>query len=81
MDLYAKKTSLHDELIGLNDHSCKVCVFLSQLSPDLEEEWVRELALPVKEIGNTAIVRALARRGIQIDETSVRRHRRNHYGK
>lgn len=71
-------SGLHDELAGESTTSCKVCAFLTSLPPSLAEEWRRELALPVNIVGNTAIVRALSRRHVDVTEPSVRRHRSRH---
>ena len=70
--------SLHDELAGDTNLPCKVCSYLSTLTAAEAAEWGRELALPIKVVGNTAVVIALARRGVQVTETSVRRHRAKH---
>lgn len=70
--------SLHDELTADTLAPCKVCAFLSTLTPREASEWDGELARPVKEVGNTAVTRALARRGVGVTETSVRRHRAKH---
>lgn len=67
--------SLRDELMG-GTTACKLCAFLDELSDS--GEWVELLALPVAEVGNMQVVKALRRRGLIIDERSVRRHRRNH---
>lgn len=69
--------SLHDELAGTS-FTCKVCAFLTTLPPSEAVEWGRELALPVNIIGNQAVVSAIARRGIDLTEASVRRHRSRH---
>jgi hypothetical protein len=57
-------------------------MFLSRLDPASRAEWEREIALRnVRggyEIPNTAIVVALRRRSVSIEEASVRRHRLNH---
>ena len=69
-------SSLHDELsVG---PACKVCAYLSTLTPEKAHEWSAELALPVSEVGNAAVVAALTRRGVIVTETSVRRHRTRH---
>ena len=69
-------SSLHDELAA--SVPCKVCDYLYGLLPQERDAWVAELALPVTKVGNTAVVRALARRGVTVTETSVRRHRAKH---
>lgn len=70
--------SLHAELTDATVVPCKVCAYLSSLAPSEAAEWARELAYPVAVIGNTAVVMALAKRGVQVTETSVRRHRAKH---
>jgi hypothetical protein len=72
--------TLHDELTKPVRGACRICVFLSTLPTVVRAEWEMELAYPVTDVGNSAVVAALFRRGITIDETSVRRHRRNHSG-
>lgn len=68
--------NLHDELSATTP--CKVCAYLETLPPSEADEWARELALPVSIVGNTAVVRALSRRKVEVTETSVRRHRNRH---
>lgn len=71
--------SLHEELVGESvGGACKVCTFLSRLDPLTRSEWEQEIALPVTTISHAAIVVAMKRRGLSIEEASVRRHRRNH---
>lgn len=70
--------SLHAELTEATAVPCKVCAYLNSLAPSEAAEWARELAYPVKVIGNTAVVNALAKRGVEVTETSVRRHRAKH---
>lgn len=70
--------SLHDELTGPPKGGCRICAYLQTLPLADEVEWTRELSLPVTVVGNSKVVEALYRRGVTIDETSVRRHRRNH---
>lgn len=71
--------TLHDELVGESVRgACKVCTFLSRLDPATRAEWEREVSLPVETISHAAIVVAMKRRGTNIEEASVRRHRRNH---
>ena len=69
---------LHEELLGEMGGACKCCTFLAKQSPRERAEWEGEFALPVAEISHTAFVVALNRRGVRIEEASVRRHRRNH---
>jgi hypothetical protein len=71
-------TTLHDELADGSPAACKLCAFLQSRHPEDAEEWARELALPTTMVGNTSVVLALKRRGVSIEEASVRRHRRNH---
>ena len=72
--------TLHDELHGLPKGACRICQYLQTLTVIQRAEWEMELAHPVTEVGNSKVVDALFRRGIAIDEASVRRHRRNHVG-
>ena len=58
--------------------ACKVCAYLTTLSPAERTEWQQELALPVSIVGHTVVLNALKRRGLDIEDPSVRRHRRNH---
>ena len=70
---------LHEELLGdSNRRACKLCTFLSRLPAGEREEWEREIALPMTTISHAAIVVALKRRQVSIEEASVRRHRSNH---
>lgn len=71
--------ALHEELAGeTKKGACKLCTFLFSLPPASRAEWERELAQPIEEVGNSAVVVAMKRRGVGIEEASVRRHRRNH---
>ncbi len=70
--------TLHAELTGPPKGGCHICMFLKTLYPGPRDEWVHELSLPVTVVGNARVVDALHRRGVVIDEASVRRHRRNH---
>jgi hypothetical protein len=75
--------SLHDELIAEKGGACKVCTYLSRLDPIEAAEWEVEIARPNPkgtgyDIPNTALVVALRRRKVNIEEASVRRHRLNH---
>lgn len=69
--------SIRDELVAGTATGCKLCAFISVQDEDAQGEWRAALALPVKVVGNLSVVRALARRGLAIDEASVRRHRRH----
>lgn len=69
--------TLHSELAA-GPTGCKVCTYVAGLPAGQAAEWQAELKLPVKVIGNTSVVLALKRRGIHIEEASVRRHRTNH---
>lgn len=71
-------SKLEDELVGLTANPCKLCVFLSGLAPEEAADWHRLLRYSVRQVGNTAVVRALARRNVDINERSVRRHRSKH---
>lgn len=71
--------SLHDELRAeTGEYTCKVCAYIDTLSAGEQDAWFKELASPVKVVGNTAVVNALKRRGVTVTETSVRRHRSRH---
>lgn len=71
--------SLHDELVGAAPgNACKVCSYLSRLPISEADEWDEELARPVAVVGNTTVVNALARRGVSVTESAVRRHRVRH---
>ena len=70
--------SLLDELAAPSSVPCKLCTFI-QSRPEAEQaEWHTELSKPVTAVGNTAVVRALRRRLVELDEHSVRRHRERH---
>lgn len=72
---------LHEELTADSPTSgCKVCTFLANMDTDVEglKEWDTELALPVTIISHKAVVKALQKRGVEVTEASVRRHRSNH---
>ena len=71
-------SGLHEELTGDSAPACKLCVFVAALDAFSRSEWQRELALPVTVIANVAVVNALKRRGTELTEASVRRHRANH---
>jgi len=72
-------TTLHDELVGESrGGACKVCTFLSHLDPVSRAEWEQEIARPTETITHTALVVALRRRNVMLEEASVRRHRKNH---
>lgn len=71
-------STLHDELAAGSGTGCKVCHYLSGLRPADQAEWDAELRQPVKVIGNTAVVNALAKRGLDVTEAAVRRHRGRH---
>jgi hypothetical protein len=70
---------LHDELAGdPPGNACKLCAYLASLTTAECDEWCAELSLPISVVGNTAVVRALARRGVNVSEGAVRRHRNRH---
>lgn len=69
--------SLHAELAA-GSSGCKVCGYLNSLTPAEKAEWRAELALSVKVVPHLTVERALLKRGIEVSEASVRRHRRNH---
>lgn len=68
---------LHDEL-AFQSTACVLCSYLDGLDPAAAAEWRSELAQPVRVVGHTAVVNALARRNVRVSETSIRRHRRRH---
>lgn len=75
--------ALHDELTAFNPTSCKVCRFLRSLPAIEADAWREELAKRPKGrdgISHYAVVSALKANGVVIEESSVRRHRRNHLG-
>ena len=57
---------------------CKICAYLESIDPGTAAEWDVALAKPVTLVGNTSVQMALRKRGVIVEETSVRRHRRNH---
>lgn len=71
-------SKLHEELAGGSVPSCKVCAYLATLPAEQATEWQHEMALPISVIRHQAILTALRNRGLELEETSVRRHRRNH---
>lgn len=76
-------STLHDELVGESKGgACKVCTFLAGLDPTTRAEWVHEIGiLDPKgdyQITHTALVVALKRRNVRVEEASIRRHRKNH---
>jgi uroporphyrinogen-III synthase len=71
-------STLHEELTASPVSACKLCQFLRTLPLYQQAEWQREMQLPVREVGNEAIVRALTKRGVDLSEVSVRRHRKRH---
>lgn len=72
-------TGLHEELTRESRAGgCKVCAFLLTLPAEAQLEWQAELSYPASIVGNEAVVRALARRGVKLMEPSVRRHRSHH---
>lgn len=74
-------STLHAELVAEGPPTaCRICAFISTLSPVEAADWANELRLPVSVVSNVAVVRALRKRGINLAETSVRRHRSNHRG-
>lgn len=70
------KGTLREELAATV--GCKVCAYLRDLAPSEVAEWQGALASPVSEIANMSVVRALKRRGVDLTEAAVRRHRSNH---
>jgi hypothetical protein len=71
--------SLHDELLGRARVGRAKFARSSPVSTQPPRaEWQREIAMPITDITHTAIVVALKRRNISIEEASVRRHRANH---
>jgi hypothetical protein len=71
--------SLRDELAaGTTATGCRLCTYIDGLEPAAQAEWHEALQLPTKTIGNVAVVASLKRRNVIVDESGVRRHRRNH---
>ena len=70
--------SLHEELASGSLPACLLCRYMTTLAPSEQTEWTVELREPVTVVGNTAVVKALKRRGVDISEAAVRRHRSNH---
>lgn len=61
----------------LADTRCKVCAAVSSLDEAEQAEW--HSALHDKRVAHSAVVRLLrSEYGVQVDESSVRRHRQNH---
>lgn len=59
---------------------CKVCAFLARLLRKDRELWEADLSKPVKRMSHRAVELALRASGVAVDESSIRRHRRNHLG-
>jgi hypothetical protein len=70
--------TLHEELAGSSAPACRICAYLATLTYAEADEWARELSKSIEVIANVAVVRALKRRGVELTEASVRRHRENH---
>ena len=68
--------TLVNELEQSTASGCRLCLYLDSLED--REEWDSALAQPVTKVGNTAVVKALRKRGVVLTEASVRRHRVNH---
>ena len=63
--------------------SCKVCRFLRRLHRHDREAWEDDLSKPVRgkdALSHRAAELALRASGVAVEESSVRRHRRNHIG-
>jgi hypothetical protein len=76
-----RENSLHQQLLSKTHTPCKLCAFLRRLDASSARQWRAELARPIRgrgAISHMAVVDALRDRGIEVDEASVRRHRRNH---
>lgn len=58
--------------------SCHICTYVRALPRDQQEEWHRELAKPAAVVSHTSVLRALQRRQVEVSESGVKRHRRNH---
>ena len=69
---------LREELTGGGIAQCRLCQFLRTLESPDADEWRAVLREPVSVIAHTSVVTALTRRGVDITETSVRRHRARH---
>lgn len=70
--------NLQQELAADSAAKCKLCAYLDTLPFPEADTWDSELAKPLTAVGNTAVVRALGRRGIVLTESGVRRHRSKH---
>lgn len=70
--------SLHEELVNESIAQCRICSWL-QLQPQADqEEWRAELAQPVSVISHASVQRALKKRGVNLSNSAVHRHRANH---
>lgn len=56
---------------------CKLCYIIKTISPD--ESSALDKAMRNKNVQHTVIAAVLIKNGYNVTETSVRRHRRNHY--
>lgn len=74
----AKALSLAEELQAGTSSACKLCSYLTTLTTAEAGDWQEQLRRPVNQIGHTAVVTALKRRGVDLTEVSVRRHRSRH---
>lgn len=75
------ESPLRAELVGSLKTTCKLCAFLGGLptdGPDGSTEWQAHLSLPPEVVAHARVVGALKRRGVHLDEASVRRHRAHH---
>jgi hypothetical protein len=58
--------------------SCHICAFTRSLPVAEQSEWHTELSKPADIVSHMSILRALQRRQVEVSESSVKRHRRNH---
>jgi hypothetical protein len=72
--------NLLEELAQDQVNPCRVCKHLQSLSVEEGQEWDDAMMSPVSLVSTASLTRALARRNVNIQITSVGRHRRNHYG-
>lgn len=57
---------------------CKVCSFIDRLKMTDAIAWLSDLAS--RAVSHRAVEASLRRNGVAVEESSVRRHRRNHMG-
>jgi hypothetical protein len=59
-------------------NSCHICTWVKAQPIPVQEEWHTELAKPAEVVSHMSVLRALERRGVDVIESGVKRHRRNH---